>query len=341
MLQWDRLIGQKLNDKGTGEPRYEVIDKIGSGGAGVVYLANDLKTNKNVAIKTANPNATMSNFEKRFEMEANILSKLNSPYIISFFDHFKQDGIQMIVMEYVEGISLDKKLKKERRISPNEALKFTKQLLLALQEVHSHKVYHRDIKPDNIHITVEGNVKLLDFGIVQENEDQDLTKQGSVIGTVSYLAPEIIVNPYKKANPKTDIYSVGIMAYELLTGVKPFKAKDGLAGAEKNNNLALNIVQQPAVPPSDIDGNIPEVVSHFVMKLIDKEPTERYQTTKEALVDIEKVMTGEDIAELKMNYGNELVDGSAKKQIIILASIATAFVALLLIAIILLVVLVQ
>ncbi len=335
MLQWDRLEGKRIRDKGTGEYRYEIISSIGKGGAGKVYLANDTFENRQVAVKTADPNATMSNIDKRFKMEAEILSKLHSPYIISFYDYFIEDGIQMIIMEYVEGISLEQKLKKERAISPKEALKFTKQLLEALQEVHSHKVYHRDIKPDNIHITIEGNMKLLDFGIVQESDDQDLTKQGSVIGTISYLAPEIIINPYKKANPRTDIYSVGIMIYELLTGIKPFKAKDGLVGAEKNNNLALNIVQQPAIPPSEMDGNIPENLSHFVMKLIDKEPSERYQSTKEALIDIERVMNGDEVRNLKGYYANETSDYSMKKQIIILSSIAAAFVVLLVIALIL------
>ncbi len=338
MLKWNSLEGKRVRDKGTGDERYEIVKSVGSGGAGKVYLANDLVTGKQVALKTADPNSTMSNIDKRFKIEADILSKLNSPYIIAFYDYFVQDGIQMIVMEYVEGITLEHKLRKEKRISPDEALKFTKQLLEALREVHSHKVYHRDIKPDNIHITVEGNMKLLDFGIVQESEDQNLTRQGSVIGTVSYLAPEIILNPYKKANPRTDIYSVGIMIYELLTGVKPFKAKDGLVGAEKNNNLALNIVREKAIPPSEIDGNIPENLSHFVMRLIDKEPGERYQNAKEALVDIERVINGEDVVEMQGYYGEEGKSISMQKQMIILSSIAAAFVILFIIALILVIV---
>ncbi len=338
-LKWDQLEGKKIKDKGTGPERYIVKSTIGKGGAGKVYLATDTFEDKTVAIKTADPNATMSNFEKRFKMEADILSKLNSPYIIAFYDYFIQDGIQMIIMEYVEGVPLDQKLKKERRISSEEALKFTKQLLEALNEVHSHRVYHRDIKPDNIHITVEGNMKLLDFGIIQETIDQDLTRQGSVIGTVSYLAPEIILNPYKKANPRTDIYSVGIMIYELLTGVKPFSADPGLMGAEKNNNLAKKIAFEAAIPPSEVDGNIPEEISHFVMRLIDKEPSDRYQNAKEALADIKKVMNGESINSLQGYYGGETKDYSMKKQIIILSSIASAFLVLFIIIIITLIVL--
>ncbi len=337
MLKWNSLEGKRVRDKGTGDERYEIVKSIGSGGAGKVYLANDLVTGKQVAVKTADPNTTLSNNDKRFKLEADILSKLNSKYIIAFYDYFVQDGIQMIVMEYVEGITLEHKLRKEKRISSEEALKFTKQLLEALREVHSHKVYHRDIKPDNIHITIDGDMKLLDFGIVQESEDQNLTRQGSVIGTISYLAPEIILNPYKKANPRTDIYSVGIMIYELLTGVKPFKAKEGLSGAEKNNNLALNIVKEKAIPPAEIDGTIPDNLSHFVMRLIDKEPSERYQTTKEALVDIERVIAGEDVVEMQGYYGSEVKSFSMQKQIIILSSIAISFIVLFIIAILLVV----
>ncbi len=336
MLQWDKLEGKTINDHGNGSPRYEIISTIGTGGAGRVYLANDLAEDRKVAVKAANPDPTMSNADKRFQMEANILSKLNSPYIIKFYDYFVQEGIQMIIMEYVEGISLETKLKKEKVISPDEAMKFTKQLLEALSEVHAHKVYHRDIKPDNIHITIEGNMKLLDFGIVQESDEQNLTKQGSVIGTVSYMSPEIILNPHRKANSRTDVYSVGVMIYELLTGSKPFKAKDGLYGAEKNNDLALNIVRTPAIPPAEMDATIPENLSHFVMRLIDKEPADRYQSAKEALVDLNRVMQGEDVEVLQGYYGAETKDYSMKKQIVVLSSIATAFVVLFIIAILLL-----
>ncbi len=338
MLEWDKLEGKTINEHGNGSPRYEVLSTIGVGGAGKVYLAHDIVEDRKVAVKAANPSPTMSNSDKRFQMEANILSKLNSPYIIKFYDYFIQDGIQMIIMEYVEGISLDTKLKKEKRISTDEALKFTKQLLEALHEVHAHKVYHRDIKPDNIHITVEGNMKLLDFGIVQESEEQNLTKQGSVIGTVSYMSPEIILNPYKKANPRTDIYSVGVMAYELLTGVKPFKAKDGLYGSEKNNDLAINIVKTPAIHPSEVDSSIPENVSHFVMRLIDKDPADRYQTAKEALSDIVKIINGEDASNLQGYYADEEEGFSMKKQIIVLSSIAATFVVLFIIAILLIII---
>lgn len=333
MLKWDQLDGKTIKD------RYEIQNTIGTGGAGKVYLAKDLVENKLVAIKTSNPNQTMSNYKERFRMEAKILSKLDNPNIIAFYDSFEEQGIPMIVMEYVEGISLEDKLKKTKSIDEKEALKYTHQLLSALSDVHSHKVYHRDIKTENIHITVDGNIKLLDFGIVQETVDQDLTRQGSVIGTVSYLAPEIIKNPHKKANPRTDIYSVGIMLYQLLTGVKPFKSDGGLMGAEKVNNLARKIAFEPAIPPNEMDPSISEEISHFVMKLIEKEPGDRYQNTKEALEDLSKIMTGDPIETLQGYYEEETKDYSMRKQIILLSSIIGTLLTIVLISVILILVL--
>ncbi len=329
MLEWDKLEGKIIRN------RYEIQSSIGSGGAGKVYLARDLNENRMIAIKTSNPNQTMSNYKERFKMEAKILSRLNNDYIISFYDYFSEEGIEMIAMEYVEGISLENKLRKEKSIEQREALKYTKQLLLALQDVHSHRVYHRDIKPENIHITIEGNVKLLDFGIVQETLDQDLTRQGSVIGTVSYMAPEIIKNSYKKANPRTDIYSVGVMLYQLLTGIKPFKADIGLMGHEKNNNLARKIVFEPAIPPSEINPSISEEISDFVMKLIEKEPNDRYQNTREVLTDLDRIMVGEPLNLIKASYKDETKNLSMKKQISIL--VVSAFFILFVLLIILIV----
>ncbi len=331
-IEWNRLDGKTIKDKGVGEERYRILDTIGEGGAGKVYLAYDIFEDKQVAIKTADPKPTMSNADVRFKMEADILSKLHSPYVIEFFDYFTQDDIQMIVMEYVEGVSLESKLKKEKIVSSEEAIKITKQLLEALQEVHSHEVFHRDIKPDNIHITVEGNVKLLDFGIVQESEDQDLTKEGSVIGTISYMSPEIITSKDKIANPRTDIYSVGVMLYELITGVKPFNAKAGLVGMQKNNDLARDIVFNPAIPPVEVDGSIDENLSNFVMRLIDKDPYDRYQNTQEALEDLNKLVKGGEIAAFD-EYGSGKI--SANKQIIILSAIAASFVVAFVLALIL------
>ncbi len=328
MLEWDKLEGKTLND------RYDIQNVIGSGGAGKVYLALDLVENKQVAIKTSNPNQTMSNYRERFKMEAKIMSKLHHPNIIEFYDYFEIDNIAMIVMEYVEGISLENKLKKMKSMDSEEALKYIKQLLSALQEVHSHKVFHRDVKTDNIHITVDGTVKLLDFGIVQETVDQDLTRQGSVIGTVSYMAPELIKAPHKKANERTDIYSVGIMLYQLLTGVKPFNADEKLVGAEKNNDLAKKIIYEPSVPVNEVDPIITDEINHFVMKLIEKDPAERYQNTKEALNDIDKIINGTSLESLTGYYENETKEYSMKKQIIVITGIIVSILLLLIVVII-------
>ncbi|BDU67494.1 MAG: hypothetical protein TYPL_1470 [Candidatus Tyloplasma litorale] len=304
MLNWNNLEGKIIKDHGNGEERYFIKNSIGSGGSGRVYLAYDKLQNKDVAIKTYNPNQAMSNVNKRFQMEAKVLSKINHPNIVSFIDYFQQDTLDMIVMEYVEGIPLSKKLERDKIIFPNVVLKYTKKILLALEEIHKEKVYHRDIKPENILITVDDNLKLLDFGIVQEKQNQNLTSQGAVIGTISYLAPEIILDSNKKANARTDLYSVGIVMYQLLTGYKPFKAEEGLEGININNSLAMNIIKEKPLPPSTIDANINDDLSYFVMKLIEKDPFDRYQNTTEALKDLDKLINNKSLnlsKELKKN----------------------------------------
>lgn len=313
MIKWDDLNGKIIND------RYEILKEIGEGGAGKVYLAFDKIENRNVAIKTANPYATMSNFQERFEKEAKILNKLDHPNIIKFYELIKVDSVKMIVMEYVEGISLEDKFRQEKSLPEDEVLDYAEQILSALSAVHEKKYFHRDVKTDNMHITVEGKVKLLDFGIVQESDDQDLTRQGSIIGTVSYLAPEIIRSPDIPSNPRTEIYSLGIMLYQLLAGVKPFKSNPVLVGGEKSNDLARKIINNPALPINEIDNSISDEVNHFVMKMIEKNPDDRYQTTDEALKDLESIKKGKGIQSMSGYYRQETKEYSMKKQIVIIS----------------------
>ncbi len=336
-MQWNRLEGKTIKDKGVGQERYEILKTIGNGGAGMVYLAHDLKEDRHVALKVCDPSTTMSNAKQRFEMEARILSKLNSQHIIAFYDSFTQDGTDMIVMEYVEGVSLDDKLKREKRIQTSETIHIITQILIALEEVHHHKVFHRDIKPDNIHITVDGQVKLLDFGIIQESSDQNLTKEGNVIGTISYLAPEIIRAPQRKASTKTDVYSVGIMMYELLTGVKPFKSKPGISDiAQRNNDLAMNIITATVVTPNEMDATIDPLLSSFVMKMLSRDPSDRYQSAADALDDLSKIQKGQHVPRLQ-SYNEEEEVSSSNKQIAILGSIAAATVIFFIIAVVIMI----
>ena len=333
MLTWDNLEGKLIKN------RYLVQRTIGRGGAGKVYLAFDQLKNRKVAIKTMDPDATMSNHKERFDIEAKVLSKLNHSNIIKYYDNFEFDGVDMIVMEYVEGISLEDKMKKGYAIEEKEALKYTKQILSALSEVHSHKVFHRDLKTSNIHITVDGNAKLLDFGIAQATLDQDLTRQGSVIGTISYMAPEIIKSAHKKANERTDIYSLGIMLYQLLTEVKPFKANLKLSGSEKNNDLARKIVNDIPLPLTEIDKSISKETNYLVLKMIEKEPADRYQTTAAVLNDLEIALKHGGLEKMEGYYLEETKDFSMKKQILLITLITTIVLIILIVAIVLLIVL--
>lgn len=294
-LRWDNLVGKTIYS------RYKVKSVIGSGGAGKVYVAYDIIDGIKVAIKTSNPNQSMSNSKERFKKEANILNKLNHPNIIRFhrFLSSKANDIEMIVMEYVEGISLQEKLKKEKSLDESEVINYVKQILSALKCIHKHKVFHRDVKPENIHITIDGKVKLLDFGIIQDSVDQDLTKHGSIIGTVSYLAPELIEDTNKKASERTDIYSVGIMMYQLLTGVRPFIPSENLSGKDIHHDLAKKILHKTPVQPKKINGLISDSVNAFVMKLIERDPEDRYQSSQEAIDDLEAIERGDDPKDLE------------------------------------------
>lgn len=330
MIKFDNLEGQLIKGK------YRVKNKIGSGGAGKVYLAYDEVNNRNVAIKAANPHTTMSNFKERIDIEAKILSKCNHENIIKYYENFEIDGIKMIIIEYIEGISLEDKLHNEKTISVEEALKFSTQLLSALEELHSHKSYHRDIKPSNIHITTDGDIKLLDFGIVQESTDQEITRQGAVIGTISYMAPEILMDPSRKSDERTDIYSLGIMLYKLLTGVAPFKLTNDLNVKliDKNSALAFKIVKDIAIEPHEVEPSISAEVSHFVMKLIEKTPEDRYQKVSEALADIKKIQNGATLKDLQGYYEEETKAFTTRKQIIVLSSVAGFILILIIVSII-------
>ena len=329
MIEWDKLENQVINN------RYEIKNSIGEGGAGKVYIAFDRTKQRKVAIKTSNPNQSMSNYKERFFMEAKILSKLNHPNIVKFYEYISIEDINMIVMEFIEGESLKKKIDNQSYITKEQSLKYIKQILSALSVIHSHKVFHRDIKTDNIHITIGDNVKLLDFGIIQVAEDQNLTRQGSVIGTISYLAPEIILDPFKKASERTDIYSLGVLFYQLLTGLRPFKEDNNLKSlSDRNNDLASKIAYKPVISPKSIDESISDEMNHLVMKMIERDPSDRYQSTSEVLEDINSLNKGKKVDHMKGYYEDETEEHSMKKQIILLTSVISTIL-LILIAVIL------
>lgn len=268
--------GKILNDK------YEVIRKIGAGGTADVYLVKNLLNHKNVVIKVQNKQASVSNNDKRLLLEAQTLEKFDNTNIVKVFEHFEWNGRIVIVMEYLSGKTLQEILNVKKIIASKRAVELTLQILNALKDIHKQNIIHRDLKPENIMVGLDNNLKLMDFGIVQATLDQNLTKQGNVIGTISYMAPEIIRQ--RKATTKSEIYSLGIVLYQMLTGKLPFVNSD-------INTLAMMHVNDLPTPPNSLNPNIDSLLNDIVLKMLEKADYERYQSAEELIVYLNNYLT--------------------------------------------------
>ncbi len=259
--------------------RYKIYDKIGSGGMAVVYLARDLRTNEVVAIKILYENyANSLQYVKRFLKEAEIALKMKHKNIVKIKDFGKLKNTYFIIMEYIQGKTLEEIIKEKGTLSVEETIKIATEVARALQYAHKHGlIAHRDIKPQNIMITTAGNVKVMDFGIAKATGNQSLTTNETIIGTPFYLSPE-----QAKGLPpdiRSDLYSLGITMYYALTGQLPY---------EGNTSWSVINMHINAPVPKIENANIPEKLKEVVSKLLQKEPEARYQTPKELLEDLTK-----------------------------------------------------
>ncbi|NOQ50219.1 MAG: protein kinase [Mycoplasmataceae bacterium] len=260
--------------------QYEVIKKIGEGASAKVYEAIDLKTNHHVALKVEKIDTEFSNAQKRFEMEAKLLKNIHNPNIINVFDYFVWKKQMIIVMEILEGKTLDELIQEQGSIDSKQLVQYAIDILKALVELHRMNIMHRDLKPQNVMIGVDNNVKLMDFGIIQTSIEQDLTREGAIIGTIEYLAPEILRG--EKATEQTDIYSVGIILYKMATGIVPFK----IIGDTKGT--AMLILEGNYEDPSRYNPNINRELEQIIKWFIEKNFLERPRTS---LIAIEKLQT--------------------------------------------------
>lgn len=209
-----------MNHKIIGE-RYEIIQKIGSGGMADVYLAKDFVLNRDVALKVLRDNLINDPISLlRFQREAHAGSGLNHPNIVEIYDVGSEDGLQYIVMEYVEGVTAKELVLRRGGLEVNEAVDFMQQLASGIDKAHASDIVHRDIKPQNILVKGDGSLKVSDFGIAQSGDAIQLTKTDSVMGSIHYLAPEVVRG--EGASISSDIYAMGIIFYEILTGKMPF-----------------------------------------------------------------------------------------------------------------------
>ena len=262
--------------------RYKIYDKVGGGGMATVYLARDLETNEVVAVKILREEYTEDEqYVKRFQKEAEIATKLKHPNITQVRDFGKEEGIYYIVMEYVQGKTLEEIIKEKGKISIENAIEIARAVAEALAYANDHGIIaHRDIKPQNIMVTRDGNVKVMDFGIAKVSETATLTSQGSIIGTPYYLSPE-----QAKGQPtdiRSDLYSLGITLFQMVTGKLPFYAE--------NPWSVINMhISFPPPKIEELNEKVPEKLREIIYKLLEKNPENRYQLPQELTEDLSKL----------------------------------------------------
>ena len=290
--------GQKIND------RYEIIRVIGEGGMANVYLAYDTILNRKVAVKVLRGDlANDEKFVRRFQREALSASSLNHPNIVEMYDVGEDDGNFYIVMEYVDGKNLKQLIKRRTKLSLTEVVDIMKQLTDGISHAHDSFIIHRDIKPQNMLILDNGLVKITDFGIAVALNSTQLTQTNSVMGSVHYLPPEQAAG--KGATFKSDIYSLGIMMYELITGKLPFRGENAV-------EIALKQMKEPIPSIREDNNEIPQAVENIVLKACAKNPKNRYDTAREMYNDLCTCLDEERKNEPKLVYKYPEFDETTK-----------------------------
>jgi len=266
--------------------RYKIIKKIASGGMADVFLGVDLKLDRKVAIKILSAsNARDKNFVARFKGEAQILAGLNHPNIVQVYDWGEFNSSYFICMEYIEGENLKEIIEKKGAIPPDTAVDYAIQISGALHMAHKNNLIHRDIKSQNILITSEGKVKVTDFGIAK-SMNTDLTRTLNIMGTVHYISPEQAKG--EVLDHRTDIYSLGIVLYEMLTADVPFRGENSI-------DISLKHISEIPLKPSELIENIPARLEKIIMHCLEKNPLSRYSTVKELIVDLRKYSAGKPL----------------------------------------------
>ena len=269
----DKYLGKRLDG------RYEIQEIVGVGGMAVVYKAYDNVENKIVAVKILKEEYTgNSEFLRRFINESKAIAVLSHPNVVKVSDVSFGDLIQYIVMEYIDGITLKEYIEQQGPLSWNDAVHFTLQILRGLQHAHDKGVVHRDIKPQNIMVLPDGIIKVADFGIARFARSEQETITDKAIGSVHYISPEQAKG--EKTDEKADVYSVGVMLYEMLTGKLPFQAESAVS-------VAIMQLQKDPTLPRDINGSIPLGLEQITMHAMQKETARRYKSAAEMLCDLE------------------------------------------------------
>ena len=274
-----------MNKKNVVANRYEVVQHIGQGGMADVFLAIDTILNRHVAIKILRSDQSTDAISiLRFEREAQAATTLAHPNIVEIYDVGEYKNHHYIVMEYVAGKTLKKVIRDRAPLLNLEAVDTMKQLTSAVAEAHKRGIIHRDIKPQNVIVKSDGSLKILDFGIATAKGSAQLTQANNVMGSVHYLAPELAKG--EPASPQSDIYALGIVFYEMLTGDVPFKADQAV-------QIALQHMREPMPSVRKANPNVPQSVENIIIRATAKNPRLRYQSCDEMLKDLEKCMLPE------------------------------------------------
>lgn len=270
--------------------RYEILEKIGTGGMSDVYKSKDHKLNRYVAVKVLKQEfSENANFVSKFRVEAQAAAGLMHPNIVNVYDVGEENDVYFIVMELVEGITLKKYIERKARLSVKEAISIAIQVSMGIEAAHNNHIIHRDIKPQNIIISKEGKVKVTDFGIAKAATSNTITS--NVMGSVHYTSPEQARGGY--SDEKSDIYSLGITMFEMLTGRVPFNGETTVA-------IAIKHIQEPLPSPREYVSEIPISVEQIVFKCCQKSPDRRYQTMGDLIVDLKQSLINPDEDFVKM-----------------------------------------
>ena len=282
-------IGMMIGD------RYEVLEKIGTGGMSDVYKAKDHKLNRFVAVKVLKQEfSENANFVSKFKTEAQAAAGMMHPNIVNVYDVGEEGGVYYIVMELVEGITLKKYIEKKARLSVKEAVSIAIQVSMGIECAHNNHIIHRDIKPQNIMISKDGKVKVTDFGIAKAVSSNTITS--NVMGSVHYTSPEQARGGY--SDEKSDIYSLGITLFEMLTGRVPFNGETTVA-------IAIKHIQEPMPSPREYVEEIPISVEQIVFKCTQKSPDRRYQSMSELIADLKRSLMKPDEDFVKISDPDE------------------------------------
>ncbi|RAP78127.1 Stk1 family PASTA domain-containing Ser/Thr kinase [Paenibacillus montanisoli] len=284
------MIGHELGG------RYEIITRIGGGGMALVYKAHDILLNRNVAVKVLRQQFVHDEeFIRRFRREAQSAAALSHPNVVSIYDVGQEEDTHYIVMEYVEGNNLNEIIKERAPLQTEESVRIAQQICDALEHAHHNQIIHRDIKPHNILIGKNGRVKVTDFGIARAVTSSTITQTGSVVGSVHYFSPEHAKGVV--TGEKSDLYSLGIVLYQMVTGKLPFLGESPIS-------VALKHLQENFAEPRTINPYIPQSVENIILRAMRKNPGERYDSASEMLGDLESCLQPDRLGEPKITFSN-------------------------------------